>query len=111
MDAGYHGPRVQMGVYIPGTGGCRECLRTTEREQRVVEGRYIPSNEPHIQAVAASSAGISGYLAAHLVIALLTGVPQIKPGAVYGINLVALDTTENLEYPRRPDCPVCSSLT
>src|SRR5216683_1396632 len=58
-------------------------------------------------AVAAPSAGISGYLAAHAVLSLLTGIPPATPGRIYSVNLVALDEPFVFSGPRRADCPDC----
>jgi hypothetical protein len=52
-------------------------------------------------------AGVSGNLAAHLVIALITGIPQVIPGQLQGINL--LDPSHHLliRQETHPDCPDC----
>jgi len=114
VDAGYHGPLVQVGVYQPGTGGCWECLRDASRDQDVALGAN-PGDAPDRGAavggaVGAVPAGISGYLAAHQVIALLTGVPPAQPGRIQAINLAALDTPFTFAEPPRPGCPACAAL-
>jgi hypothetical protein len=54
------------------------------------------------------SAGLSGQLAAHLAMALLTRSSQITPGAVYGLNLMVPGDLVVVEHPRRGDCPACA---
>jgi molybdopterin/thiamine biosynthesis adenylyltransferase len=112
VDAGYHGPTVQVGVYQPGIGGCWECLDDANMEQELARGA-IGSDAQHAPmavaaAVASVPAGISGYLAAHQVISLITGVPPARPGVISAINLVALDAPFTFTAPPRPDCPACA---
>jgi molybdopterin-synthase adenylyltransferase len=113
VDAGYHGPLVQVGQYVPGTGGCWECLNDASRERQVALGANFgdaPDREAAVRvAVGAVPAGISGYLAAHQVIALLTGVPPAMPGTIQAINLAALDAPFMLAEPPRRDCPGCAT--
>jgi molybdopterin/thiamine biosynthesis adenylyltransferase len=113
VDAGYHGPLVQVAQYVPGTGACWECLRASLREQDAALGAY-PGDAPGRgvaveNAVGAVSAGISGYLAAHQVISLLTGVPPARPGIMQAVNLAALDVPFTLAGPPRPGCPACGA--
>jgi molybdopterin/thiamine biosynthesis adenylyltransferase len=111
VDAGYHGPQVQVGVYVPGSGGCWECLRTGSNEGLLALGAVPGDDWQRTAAVAtavgAVPAGISGYLAAHQVIAFLTGVPPVTSGQVQAINLAALDAPFTFEEPPRPSCPAC----
>lgn len=60
-------------------------------------------------AVGAVPTGISGYLAAHQVISLLTGVPPAMPGTIQAINLAALDAPFILADPPRRGCPGCAT--
>jgi molybdopterin-synthase adenylyltransferase len=113
VDAGYHGPLVQVGVYRPGTGGCWECLHDAAREQQLALGAN-PDDAPGRAAavdgaVGAVSAGISGYLAAHEIIALVTGVPPAEPGKIQAVNLAALDVPFTFAEPPRPGCPACAA--
>jgi molybdopterin-synthase adenylyltransferase len=113
VDAGYHGPLVQVGVYRPGTGGCWECLHDASREQQLALGGN-PDDAPGRAAavggaVGAVSAGISGYLAAHEIIALVTGVPPAEPGKIQAVNLAALDVPFTFAEPPRPGCPACAA--
>jgi len=111
IDAGYHGPRTQVGVYVPGTGACWECTRVYNRERHEAMGADPDGPEGHIgavwTAVGAVSAGISGYLAAHQVIALITGIPPVTPGRIDAVNLSALDVPMVVDDPPHPDCPAC----
>lgn len=111
VDSGYHGPLVQVGAYVPGQGGCWECLHDASRQRQVANGAN-PDDAPErgvtvASATAAVPAGISGYLAAHQVIALITGVPPAEPGVIQAVNLAALDAPFTVrERPDRP-CPAC----
>jgi molybdopterin-synthase adenylyltransferase len=113
VDAGYHGPLVQVAVYIPGRGGCWECLHDAAQEQQIADGASTTDSPGRAGAVASAvgavPAGISGYLAAHQVIALVTGVPPVEPGVIQGINMAALDTP--FTYRERPDhpCQACGA--
>lgn len=115
VDAGYHGPLVQVGVYVPGIGGCWECMRAAMRDQHyAVGGNPVDAPDRGVavaHAVAAAPAGFSGYLAAHQVTALLTGVPVVTPGQIQAVNLGALDAPFTQADPQRPDCPACSALS
>lgn len=114
VEAGYHGPLVAVGAYVPGEGACYECLRAAQDarhdELGVHRGDLIPHRENAVSnAVAAPSAGISGYLAAHAVMALLIGSPPLPVGQMQGINLVALDHRWVLDDKPRADCPGCGT--
>jgi molybdopterin/thiamine biosynthesis adenylyltransferase len=113
VDAGYHGPLVQCGAFVPGTGPCWECTRLTMRDGHAEDGAN-PHDAPERgeavgHAVAATSAGISGYLAAQLVISLITDVPRARPGRIETINLAALDAPLVLDDPPHPDCEACGA--
>jgi hypothetical protein len=65
-------------------GPCWECSRLVDRDSHAGNGAN-PQDAPHRReavsaAVGAVPAGMSGYLAAHLVIALVTGIPPVVPG-------------------------------
>ncbi len=111
VATGYHGPLVPVATYVPGNGACYQCLRMTQIEnQRRIGARPDDAagrEEAAGNAVAAPSAGISGYLAAHAVLSLLTGIPPATPGRIYSVNLVALDEPFVFSGPRRADCPDC----
>ena len=113
VDAGYHGPLVQTGAFVPGEGPCWECTRLALRDSHAEDGAY-PDDSLHrpeaaFGAVGAVSAGISGYLAAHLVIALLTGIPPVVPGRIETINLAALDAPLAIDDPPHPECEACGA--
>lgn len=112
VEAGYHGPLVVVGVYVPGEGACYECLRAAQDARLDELGAHradaIPFREDAVSnAVAAPSAGISGYLAAHAVLALLIGSPPLAAGQMHGVNLAALDHRWVLDDKPRADCPAC----
>jgi molybdopterin/thiamine biosynthesis adenylyltransferase len=102
VGGGYSGPLVTAGVFAPGHP-CYECLRAGE-EARRRPGTPVDLGGP---GVLATSAGLSGQLTAQAVITLVTGVPDIEPGYVHGVNLMAPDHLVHIRHPSRPDCPVC----
>jgi hypothetical protein len=61
------------------------------------------------RAVAATSAGLSGYLAAHHVVSLITGAPPPVPGQVSMINLSAIDGSQVFSEPPHQRCEACAS--
>jgi molybdopterin/thiamine biosynthesis adenylyltransferase len=109
VDAGYHGPQVTAVAYRPGEGPCYECnwLAEHEHHRAVDPARRYTVERGASNAVTATSAGLSGYLAAHLATALITGVPAVEPGLIQGLNLAAADHQVLLRHPRDPDCPAC----
>lgn len=66
-----------------------------------------PGRQAVYHAVGAAAAGLSGYLAAHRVISLITGVPSPVPGRVEAINLAAPDAPLVFAYPPHRDCAAC----
>ena len=53
----------------------------------------------------AITAGLSGQFAAHLAVVLLTGVPPVAPGTVWGVNLMLAGQPVLILAPRQPGCP------
>jgi molybdopterin-synthase adenylyltransferase len=115
VDAGYHGPLVQVGAFVPGDGPCWECSRLWSRDRHAGDDADFtdagPRGEATGHAVGAVPAGVSGYLAAHLVISLLTGVPPVTPGRIETVNLAALDAPLVLSDPPHSDCEACGAVT
>lgn len=111
---GYHGPLVQTGVFVPGDGPCWECnARALDAKNAEIGGLTGDSPQRRaamFRAVAATSAGLSGYLAAHQVVSLLTGIPQAVPGQVSMINLGAIDASQVFSGPAYPDCGACAAV-
>ncbi|WP_328747541.1 ThiF family adenylyltransferase [Streptomyces sp. NBC_00285] len=112
VDAGYRGPLVTAGVYLPGRGACWECLRDGEIARRDL--RLGPDQDPEVASprmpwnpASAVTAGLSGALLAHAALALLTGVPAMEPGFRFGVNLMLPGDPVHQRTPRRPDCPAC----
>lgn len=113
VEAGYHGPLASVTAFVPGKSACWECLRAAQDARHETVGAH-QGDTPHrgeavANAVGAPSAGISGYLAAHAVLGLVTGVAPVPPGRVHGINLSELAEPFVLDDPRRPDCPACGN--
>jgi molybdopterin-synthase adenylyltransferase len=114
VDSGYHGPLVQVGAFVPGAGPCWECSRLVDRDSHAANGANM-QDAPHRReavsdAVGAVPAGISGNLAAHLVIALITGIPAVVPGRIETVNLAALDAPLSLAPESHPECPACGMV-
>jgi molybdopterin-synthase adenylyltransferase len=113
VDAGYHGPLVQTAAFVPGEGPCWECSRLALRDRHAADGAFpgdaAESPGAVWQAVGATAAGISGYLAAHLVVALITGVPPVVPGRIETVNLAALQAPLALDDRPHPDCQACGA--
>lgn len=115
INAGYEGPKAMTSVFLPGKGPCYECLRLTEldaerpipQEPSRVAGTESPVAPP--QASMAATAGVSGNLAAFLVVALITGTTPIHPGTAFGVNVIAPDQHLFVAGQRHPDCPTCSA--
>jgi molybdopterin-synthase adenylyltransferase len=114
VASGFHGPLVQCSAFVPGEGPCWECTRLHRRDRQAGDGAYsadaLLRGEGVFSAAGAAGAvpaGISGYLAVHLVIALLTGVPPVVPGRLQTVNLAALDVPPVFEDPPHPDCEAC----
>ncbi|KUM91032.1 thiamine biosynthesis protein ThiF [Streptomyces pseudovenezuelae] len=116
VDAGYRGPLVTAGVYVPGQGACWECLREGEiarRDLRLGPGQDPESASPRMpwNPASAVTAGLSGALLAHAALALLTGVPAMEPGFRFGVNLMLPGDPVHQRTPRRLDCPACGERT
>jgi molybdopterin/thiamine biosynthesis adenylyltransferase len=112
VHGGYHGPRVNVGLFRPGSGPCYECLRTATRERLAGLPPTTPwpgaASAMAVHAANAVSAGIAGYLAAHATMSLITGVPALRVNREYGFNLVTLEDSFALGVDRaRQDCPTC----
>lgn len=109
---GYHGPLVQAGVFVPGSGSCWECNALALRDRNAKIGGQVEDAPQHRDAmfnsVGATSAGMSGYLAAHHVISLLTGIPPAVPGQVTMVNLAAIDASQVFCEPPHPACEACA---
>lgn len=109
VHAGYHGPQINYGLYRPGDGPCYECIATTEGERHAETTPPTPVTAlQDVQAGNAVSAGVSGNLAAHAAMSLITNVPGLTPNREYAFNLVTLDgyAISTLDA-SRPGCPVC----
>ena len=109
VDAGYHGPVARATAYLPGRGACYECGWLTEHDRHVAAGtagEYTVVRDGS-NAVYAPTAGLSGHLAAHLAVAVVTEAMPVLSGRTQGINLVSPDQHFLLSPDRRADCPAC----
>ena len=113
VDSGYHGPLVQSGAFVPGVGPCWECTRLWNLDRDAENGANQADASDRQKAignaVAAASAGMSGYLAAHLIVGLLTGIPRLTPGRIETVNLAALNAPLILDDPPHPGCGACGA--
>lgn len=112
VEGGYRGPLVTAGVHVPGRGPCWECQRVGESERRdlrLAPGQDETAASPRMpwNPASAVTATLSGTLVAHAALALLTGIPPMRPGFRYGINLMSLGDPVLQIHPRRPGCPAC----
>jgi molybdopterin/thiamine biosynthesis adenylyltransferase len=114
VQAGYHGPLVTYSAHVPGDGACFECLQAAQARQRLALGAFPGDGDERgervANAVTAPPAGISGQLAAHAVLSLITGAPPASVGRIHAVNLVEPDHVFVVDDPRDPDCPACGSL-
>ncbi|MBY8880934.1 ThiF family adenylyltransferase [Streptomyces sp. PLK6-54] len=115
VEGGYRGPLVTAGVHVPGDGPCWECQRAGEAERRDLRlepGQDEDAASPRMpwNPASAVTASLSGTLVAHAALALLTGVPPMRPGFRYGVNLMALQDPVLQRHPRRADCPACGRM-
>ncbi|NUT53574.1 MAG: dinucleotide-utilizing protein [Saccharothrix sp.] len=112
VHGGYHGPRVNVGIFRPGTGPCYDCARTANLERLAAEPPITQwpaqASTDVVHAANVVTAGMAGSLAAHAVMSLITGAPALPVNREYGVNLVTLQDTFALgvEEPRA-DCPAC----
>ncbi|MEP7026525.1 MAG: ThiF family adenylyltransferase, partial [Actinomycetota bacterium] len=114
VDGGYYGPLITAAAYTPGTGACWECLRAAERTRLGLAAAPAPDMVRQLHRApghpaTAMSAGLSGHLAAHLAVALLTGSSPVTPGAVIGLNLMAPGEPVVVRHPRQAGCPACGT--
>ncbi|QFZ18626.1 HesA/MoeB/ThiF family protein [Saccharothrix syringae] len=109
VDGGYRGPRVSVGVFVPGHGRCRECARPAAQARTATPVAFRPGDawEDGVHAVNAVSAGIAGLLSAHAVMSLITGIPRLQATRWVTYNLVTLRHAEDDCEAPDPDCPAC----
>lgn len=112
VHGGYEGPQVSVGLYRPGTGPCHDCGQTARR-QELASGPpstfWSPgADRTGTHASNVITAGMSGFLAAHVAMSLITGAPAVPANCEYGWNLVRLEDSDRLglDSPRL-DCPTC----
>jgi molybdopterin-synthase adenylyltransferase len=103
VDSGYGGPAVVVSTYIPGRGGCRQCLANADLERDRLDLSRWAGNP-----VIGPSAGIGGYLAAHAVMNILTGSPHLVGGRANVVNLIFPDASYAVESGHRDDCDACA---
>ncbi|WP_220040394.1 HesA/MoeB/ThiF family protein [Nonomuraea aridisoli] len=98
VSGGYDGPLVSVGVFGPG-GPCFECVRAGIPPR--------PGADFAWPGVTGASAGISGQLVAHDVVAIITGLMVTPPGYFHGLALLDPDEHVYARYPSRTDCEFC----
>lgn len=109
VTGGYVGPVAGVQTFVPGTGPCFECLHLRQIEQShgapFVEPPAFTNDE--IAASTGASAGLTGMLKAHAVIAHITGAPDYGSNFSFGMNLAAPGDQQFLVTEPHPDCPLC----
>jgi molybdopterin/thiamine biosynthesis adenylyltransferase len=113
VDAGYHGPLITVGAYIPGQGACWQCVTDTGDEYRVKALGVDPAEvtarrKTSYQAASSVTATLSGGLGAWYVMVLITDVPPLTASEVTYLNLMSLGATYTASDPARPGCSACS---
>ena len=100
-----------MCTYVPGQGACYECswLAEHDRESALGSGKPYTTARTSSNAVCAPSAALCGSLAAYAAIGLITGIADVAPGRIRGINLVVPETPYVVDDPPRADCPACGT--
>lgn len=101
VGGGYHGPLITVGTYVPGLGPCYECVQRTADLHRERPDAPIDLGGPGVMA---ASGGISGLLAAHAAIRVLTRVPELTSTIIHGLNLIAPDHHVYAEYDDAVGC-------
>ncbi|WP_035304354.1 HesA/MoeB/ThiF family protein [Actinokineospora inagensis] len=109
---GYQGPLVTVGLFRPGTGPCYECLRLVDRSMKAVRpvatewSPGIGRRAPH--AANAVTSGMTGLLAAHGVMSMVTGVPALGENRQHAINLITVEGARTITPAApHPRCPAC----
>lgn len=101
VGGGYSGPLITVGIYVPGLGPCYECVQRTAGLNRDRRGVPIDLGGPGVMA---ASGGISGLLAAHAAIRVLTRVPELTSTIIHGVNLIAPEHHVYAEYSDADGC-------
>lgn len=112
VHCGYDGPQVSVGIFRPGPGPCYDCVYAAEQHRRSVMSprtAWAPGESMRREHAAnACSAGIAGYYAAHAVMSLITGAPDLPVNREYGMNLVTLRDYDTLWLDQPwPQCRTC----
>lgn len=112
VHCGYHGPVVAVGSYHPSRRPCYGCVLADARDRRRRAGLRprAPEPAPERRPPAASNAvtaGISGLLAAHAVMRLITGIPTQHANATVAFDLLTMTTLPLAPVTGRHDCPTC----
>ncbi|WP_420033576.1 HesA/MoeB/ThiF family protein [Streptomyces sp. cg28] len=113
-EAGYRGPLVAVGVFVPGRGPCWQCLRDAEIERRDL--RLAPGQDEDVASprmpwnpANAVTASLSGSLLAQAAVTLLCGIPPVDPGYRHGLNLMVPGDPVLQRCEPRPGCPACGT--
>jgi molybdopterin/thiamine biosynthesis adenylyltransferase len=112
---GYVGPVGTVQSLGRGAGACVECLHLRSGElspdaPAVVTAPGDPTllDNDEVAASTAVSAGLSGLMVAHAVLAHITGAPDFGGRSYqYGLNLAAPHQQLYMTGDRHPDCPLC----
>jgi molybdopterin/thiamine biosynthesis adenylyltransferase len=106
----YSGPVLGVGIFVPFTTPCYQCLnheeerQRTERNENVLEYLFDPQT---VQAVIAPTASLTGHLGALEAIYFLTGLQPQTLGRVFHQDLTKYDNCFYTEVPFWAECPCC----
>lgn len=111
VNVGYHGPSVEASSHVPGHGACWECLVAPRAPLKPTALATYPEDltarpVPHAPS-AAAPAMIAAGLAAHHVLARITGIPAIQPGRHDVLSLVNVGHSRTDIARHQPGCQVC----
>jgi molybdopterin/thiamine biosynthesis adenylyltransferase len=114
LIAGYTGPRVSIGLFVPGRTPCIRCVvhdheEMLAKEQSRDESELFADN-PRPNATIAPSSGIAANFAALEAIYFLGGMNAHCVGRMFHQSLVDYSNIQYSESTAWPDCPGCKGV-
>lgn len=106
----YAGPMLVVGIFKPFYTPCYECMNHHESHENEIRDGSNPVylyNTPNVNAVIASTAGLTGHLGALEAIYFLADLQPQTLGRVFHQNLMIYDHVYYIEPPFWADCPMC----
>ncbi|GAA1948120.1 HesA/MoeB/ThiF family protein [Kitasatospora viridis] len=118
VTGGYVGPVSTVQILARDGGACVECMHLRSGElssdaPAVISEQDDPEllDNDQVAASTAISAGMSGLMIAHGVLAHITGAPDFGGSFQFGMNLAAPEQQLYMTGDRHPQCPVCADRT